>query len=280
MYEVVWQYDDSRNFDDERPATALEACQLLLQGNREFAGFFAQDPAPGATRRVVRLSRQNVGFGIKPGEAPHQEPFVAFLSCADARVPVELIFGQGVNDLFVVRVVGNVLGEASLGSLGYVVDKLSTVRLLAVMGHTGCGAVSAAVDAYLSPAGYMRIADNLQSLIGSLMASTRAAGLALEMVYGHDVAGRSGYRSALIETTVLLNAALSAAILAHNYQDRLSDQLQVVFGVYDLSRRTVGAPDESGEWQEGLVAPPATEEAFSAFGDRIARSRLVRELLD
>ncbi len=289
MHEVVWQYDETRSDDEERPATAREAHQLLLQGNQAFAGFFAPDqdadptdrPPRRPTRHVVRLSRRNLGLGSKPGEAPRQEPFAAFLSCADARVPVELIFGREVNDLFVVRVAGNVPGQECLGSLGFAVDKLNTVRLLAVMGHTGCGAVTAAVDAYLAPLGYMGIADNppLQSLISGLMASTRAAALALENGYGPDVARRHGYRAALIETTVFLNAALSAAILAHNYHDRLSDRLQVVFGVYDLGRRTVGAPDESGEWREGLSEPPITEEGFGAFGDRIARSRVVRELL-
>src|SRR5690606_4347633 len=126
---------------------------------------------------------------------------------ADARVPVELIFGQQANDLFVVRVAGNVLGDECLGSLGYAVDQLGTVRLLAVLGHTGCGAVTTAVDAYLNPVGYLGVAANfpLQAIVSKLMAPVRGAAAALAAVYGETVAARPGYRQALIETAVMLN---------------------------------------------------------------------------
>lgn len=283
MYEVVWQYDESSATSGERPSDAVEAHHLLLEGNREFARLLSNDHPEGETpRHIVRISRRNVGTGNMPGEAPGQEPFAAFLSCADARVPVELIFGREVNDLFVVRLAGNILGDECLGSLGYAVDKLKTVRLLAVMGHTGCGALTTAVDAYLAPAGYLGAAANypLQSIISSLMVPVRAAALTLANLYGRRIDGHPGYRQALIETSVILNAALSASVLAHNFHDELSEKLQVAFGVYDLSNRTVGVPDETGEWKQGLTNPPLTAEQISAFVNLAARSRQVREVLD
>jgi carbonic anhydrase len=254
-----------------------------VEGNRIFARFFAPHNTPGeTTRHIVRVSPQDVGVSGKPGEAPLQEPFAAFISCADARVPVELIFGQQANDLFVVRVAGNVLGSECLGSLDYAVDHLRTVRLVGVLGHTGCGAVTAAVDAYLSPAGYLGVAANfpLQTIVGSLMAPARSAAFALSSVYGEAVIARPGYRQALIEMTVILNAALAAAVLTHNFHASLSDRLQVAYGVYDLRNRSVGLPGPDGEWQAGLFQPPTDETGFEAFGRDLAESRMIQELLD
>ena len=288
MYEIVWQYDETAPYEDLKPADAAEARRILIEGNRAFARFFAphhdsDTPRRHPTRRVIRVSPQDVGISRTPGEAPPQVPFAAFLSCADARVPVELIFGQQANDLFVVRVAGNVLGSEILGSLDYAVDRLGTVRLLGVLGHTGCGAVTAAVDAFLTPAGYLGVAANfpLQSIVGSLMAPVRGAAFALEAAHGDQVVARPGYRQALIETSVILNAALSAAVLIHNFHDALGDRLQVSFGVYDLRHRVVGLPgdDSAGQWREGLFAPPTDQDGFDAFGRRIAASPFIASLL-
>ena len=80
------------------------------------------------------------------------------LGCADARVPVELLFAEGPNDLFVVRVAGNGLGDDVLGSLTYAVEHLtSSLRTIVVLGHSQCGAVSAAVDVHLQPGGYLGV---------------------------------------------------------------------------------------------------------------------------
>lgn len=285
MYEVVWQYDESAPFEDANPATTAEARQMLIDGNRAFARFFTPRRDGSTARRVVRVSPQDVGISVTPGEAPPQVPFAAFLSCADARVPVELIFNQQANDLFVVRVAGNVLGDEILGSLDYAVDHLGTVRLLGVLGHTGCGAVSAAVDAYLTPAGYLGVAANfpLQSIISSLMAPVRGGVFALVDTYGMQVDRMPGYRQALIEATVVLNTALSAAVLIHNFHDALGERLEINYGVYDLARRTVGLPDladRDNEWQEGLFKPPIDEAGFADLGRRLAQSRFIARLLE
>jgi len=284
MYEVIWQYDDTAPYEDPNPTSTAEARQLLIDGNRAFAHFFKPRRDGSTARRVVRVSPQDVGISATPGEAPPQVPFAAFLSCADARVPVELIFGQQANDLFVVRVAGNVLGDEILGSLDYAIDHLGTVRLLGVLGHTGCGAVTAAVDAYLTPAGYLGIAANfpLQSIISSLMAPVRGAVFALAAVHGEHADAWPAYRQALIEATVILNTALSAAVLVHNFHEALGDRLEINYGVYDLARRTVGLPDLTdfdNEWQEGLFRPPTDEAGFSDLGRRVAQSRYISNLL-
>src|SRR5262245_39541798 len=77
--------------------------------------------------------------------ADGQQPFAAVLGCSDSRVPVEVLFGQGPGQLFVVRVAGNVVAPTQLGSLEFAVRKLD-VRLLMVLGHSGCGAVDATLE--------------------------------------------------------------------------------------------------------------------------------------
>ena len=78
-----------------------------------------------------------------------QAPVAAILGCADSRVPVEMIFDQGPGDLFVVRVAGNVAGGAQLASLEFAIEQLG-VRVVVVLGHGGCGAVAATLDAIAS----------------------------------------------------------------------------------------------------------------------------------
>ena len=100
------------------------------------------------------------------------------LGCSDARVPIELIFDQSPNDLFVVRVAGNVLGVECLGSIDYAVANLGkSLKLVVVLGHTTCGAVSAAVDSYLAPKNYAEIAFThaLRSLVDRIQTAVRGA---------------------------------------------------------------------------------------------------------
>lgn len=105
--------------------------QALVQGNARFAAGTAQGPHRDTARRQELTADQH--------------PVAAILSCSDSRVPPELVFDQGLGDIFVVRTAGNVLDTASFGSLEYAVKHLH-VPLLVVMGHTGCGAVKAALS--------------------------------------------------------------------------------------------------------------------------------------
>ena len=113
-----------------RKAIADEALERLLAGNWHFvADARAYPDQTPAHRREL---------------ATGQHPFAAILGCADSRVPPEIIFDQGLGNLFSVRVAGNIVDDASLGSLEYAVQRLG-VPLIVVLGHSGCGAVQTAV---------------------------------------------------------------------------------------------------------------------------------------
>ena len=113
------------------PATADEALKRLLDGNQRFI----QGKITAANRDLERLK----------AVATKQAPFAAFLSCADSRVPVEIIFDQGFGDVFVVRVAGNVAGAEETASLEFGTLVLGA-KVLVVLGHSGCGAVKAALE--------------------------------------------------------------------------------------------------------------------------------------
>src|SRR6185312_15123878 len=110
-----------------------------------FRGSGAGDPL------VLPFDPMTFGVAMIDGTAVAQEPFALVLGCSDARVPTELVFHQDSNDLFVVRVAGNVLGIECLGSIDFAVARMKSIRLLTVLGHTNCGAVTSAVDMYLEP---------------------------------------------------------------------------------------------------------------------------------
>lgn len=110
------------------PAAALEK---LMAGNRRFVQHQPEYP----DQTSARLAEV----------AQAQHPFVAILSCADSRVPAEILFDQGIGDIFDVRIAGNIVTPESLGSLEYAVTLLNT-PLLMVLGHERCGAVTAAVQ--------------------------------------------------------------------------------------------------------------------------------------
>jgi carbonic anhydrase len=113
-------------------ATPDEALRALQEGNRRFA----QGQTTNPNRTLKRLQE----LGTK------QQPFAAILACADSRVPVEILFDQGFGDLFVARVAGNIATSELIGSLEYSSQILGS-KLVLVLGHTGCGAVSATMKA-------------------------------------------------------------------------------------------------------------------------------------
>ena len=270
--------------DDERPASARRARELLLEGNRWFVGLGDAPDARTARWHLVRLDAGDIGIGGEDDAAPAHTPFAAVLGCSDARVPAELVLGRAAGDLFVVRVAGNVPGTWSIGSIDFAVDKLETMRLLAVIGHTSCQAVGAAVDAYLAPASYLGLAAQLplRAIIDSLLPAVVCAQAAMGEVFGASVSGRSGYRNALVELSVILNSALTASVLRQTFAARLGETLDVVYGVYNLTNRVVGLPADTGggTWTPELAHPPAEEAEVVALGRDTAASRFIAGLLD
>jgi carbonic anhydrase len=116
---------------DQPGVAPAEAISKLKEGNRRYTSGNLQHPGQTTERRTEL--------------AKSQHPFAVILSCSDSRVPPEIVFDQGLGDLFVVRVAGNVINDDGLGSIEYAIDHLGT-RLIVVLGHQRCGAVKAAKE--------------------------------------------------------------------------------------------------------------------------------------
>jgi carbonic anhydrase len=112
--------------------SADNALRLLQEGHARYLEGKPRHPHQGRERRALTT-------------AQGQHPLAAVLTCSDSRVPVEIIFDQGIGDLFVVRVAGNIAAGSQIGSIEFAVDQLAT-PLVVVLGHTHCGAVGAVLD--------------------------------------------------------------------------------------------------------------------------------------
>lgn len=270
--EIVYRLEPER--ESRRPASADEARRVLQEGNERFANLRYRG-GDGDAREVILLDPRAVGLSDVEGEPPEQTPFAAVLGCADARVPVDLVFGQAVNDLFVVRVAGNVLAAECLGSIEFATSQLESVRLTIVLGHSGCGAVTAAVDAFSSPERYLAVAvsHGLRAIIDRLWPSVRLASLALSEA-DEDVDKRPHYRQALIETSVIVNAALTAMTLKREIG------CEVAFGIYDLLTGRVRVPGPDADEELGLSVPPGDPEELRSVATAAAASPFVRAILD
>jgi carbonic anhydrase len=281
MREIVWQIRDASGEARPHPADAATARARLEAGNDAFAELFG---GGDDSRRMVQLAPEELGIG-ESGHAPEQHPFASVLSCADARVPVEMLFSQRANDLFVVRVAGGVLGESAMGSLDYSVAHLPTVRLVVVLGHTRCGAVGVAVDTYLDPYSYVAMGDSrpLLALVHNLLGPVRLAAVTLEEVHGPKVGHRPGYSAALVDLAVVANAGVVATAIAARNARRaavVGRLVQTGFGVYDLVSRRVGVPGPGSEWVSGIQQPPATKVSFATHLREIAVGPHISHLLE
>jgi len=282
IVEITYRYGGSKRATRARPTDAEAARERLDQGSRTIAGLL-ETPLEdrGTIRRIIPVDPRDLGVESGQERAPEQHPYAAVLGCSDARVPIELIFNEGPNDLFVVRVAGNGLGGEVLGSLSYAVDHLGgSLKLIVVLGHSGCGAVSAAVDVVLNPQSYLVLAEKhaLRGILDRLLVVVHASAKRVAAVYGSDVTRRPGYRAALIEAAVVLNAALAAYTVQQQLGTQRQD-LRAVYGVYLLSKRQVWAPRHGSPECAGLAYPPADDAGFGDFGDRVVQSERIAALL-
>jgi carbonic anhydrase len=186
---------------DNAAPTAEQAWQRLKDGNERFA----------AGRPIAA----NVNAARRRHLTAGQHPFAIVLACADSRVPPEIVFNQGLGDLFVVRVAGNVSEPFVLGSIDYAVEHLH-VPLIVVLGHDKCGAV-AAVLAGTKPAG------NLGKLLDEVhLGDHRSA--------DHDAALAEGVENNVRHQANMLSQR------SHIIQEHVEQhKLKVVSGVYDLA---------------------------------------------
>jgi carbonic anhydrase len=258
-----------------RPSSSEAARRRLNEGNRTFAALLRGFPdQAGLIRHVVPVDPEELGLLADEAARPPQHPFAAILGCSDARVPVELIFGEGPNDLFVVRVAGNGLGADVLGSLKYAMDHLrGDLKLIVVLGHSGCGALTGAVDVFLDPSDYLSLATqhSLRNLLDRLLVVVQASAQKLVATFGSGIVGSPGYRKALIEAATVTNAALTAYSIQQELINRDAAEIQAVYGIYLIETREVWTPQAGA----GLSVPPADAAGFLALGEAIAKSKRI-----
>jgi carbonic anhydrase len=136
----------------------MEALNRLREGNRRFVAGAAARDLGQEHRRCREL-------------AGGQSPFAIVLGCSDSRVPAELIFDQGLGDLFVIRVAGNIVAPSLVGSVEYAADRFG-VRLVVVLGHSQCGAVIASLEERDRPS--ENRSPNLQSIVDRILPSLQS----------------------------------------------------------------------------------------------------------
>ncbi|HZB28057.1 MAG TPA: carbonic anhydrase [Gemmatimonadales bacterium] len=168
---------------------ALEALERLREGNRRFTS---------GVRSIDTLKTQTRLGDLVAG----QEPFAVILGCSDSRVPVEIVFDQGLGDLFVIRVAGNIVAPSQIGSVEFAAQRFGT-RLVVILGHTRCGAVQATLEELQQP--NTQPSRNLSSIVDRIRPSVEGL-LATELRHDHE---------ALAQQAILANVRVSANDLRH-----------------------------------------------------------------
>lgn len=169
--------------------SAREALERLREGNRRFvSGTRSSDALASQTRRSEL--------------AAGQEPFAIILGCSDSRVPAEIVFDQGLGDLFVIRVAGNIVAASQIGSVEFAAERFGT-RLVVVLGHSQCGAVLATLEELQQPTDNQ--SRNLRSIVDRVRPSVEAL-LSTELRHDAD---------ALVRHAVRANVRVSASHLQH-----------------------------------------------------------------
>jgi carbonic anhydrase len=167
---------------------ARESLEQLREGNRRFVDDVRKVDGSFSVRRAALVDRQ--------------APFAIVLGCSDSRVPAELVFDQGVGDLFVIRVAGNIVAPSQVGSVEFAATRFKT-RLVVVLGHSGCGAILATLEELRQPAASQSL--NLRSIVERVRPSVEPL---LESPLARD-------ETALIHHAVRANVRASANHLRH-----------------------------------------------------------------
>ncbi|MCV6638654.1 carbonic anhydrase [Candidatus Albibeggiatoa sp. nov. NOAA] len=193
--------------------TALEALARLKEGNQRFAS--------GNLRSRDILKTQEGRKQLLAGQAP----FAVVIGCSDSRVPVETIFDQGLGDLFVIRVAGNVVAPSQIGSVEFAAEQFGT-RLVVVLGHTHCGAVNATLQQLQKPVENQ--SRNLHSIVNRIRPSVESL---LETDLKHDP-------KALAKHAIRANVRVAASHLRYGSEilENMieTDELLVIGAEYSL----------------------------------------------
>jgi carbonic anhydrase len=284
--DYIYRFDPKNPSVKQHPPDAEAARRTLEDGNRMFSKWMEScrmaTPTMGTEPQyVVPCNGLEVGMVRTVGEMPRAAPFAVVVGCSDARVPTEMIFGQGFNDLFVIRVAGNVLGDECFGSVDYALNALSeSVKVVLVLGHSGCGAVTAATDAYLKPLSFWSKSrsNTLRGILQRIFVAVREGANALSTVWGPDAPNMPGYREALIETAVCVNTAQAAYDLHVEVERAGKWEIEVLYGVYNLFNHQVSMTHDitKGTYDAGthLAIAPTNPREFNTVAVQAARRML------
>jgi carbonic anhydrase len=198
--------------------TGAEALERLLEGNRRFG-------SAGEDSIASRTHRADLAAG--------QQPFAIILGCSDSRVPAEIIFDQGLGDLFVIRVAGNIVAPSQIGSVEFAAERYGT-KLVVVLGHSQCGAVLATLEELRRPGETQ--SRNLRSIVDRVRPSVESL-----------LDGSTVDDEALVRKAVRANVRVSANHLRHGSEvlERLieTNGLLVVGAEYSLETGLVDVFD-------------------------------------
>jgi carbonic anhydrase len=281
--DIIYRYNPRETAIRPLPSDSNTALLRLNEGNQNFAALVDHVKNVSGIQRVIPVDPRDLGLVSGSPEMPKQRPFAAILGCSDARVPVELIFNEGPNDLFVIRVAGNGLGTEVLGSLKYAVENLGgSLKLIVVLGHSGCGALTTAVDVFLNPREYLPLATkhSLRNILDRLILVVQTSARKLLAAFGPDVVLRPGYRKALIEASIVTNSAWAAYSIQQEFGVSDPTELRTVYGVYLLETREVWAPRLGDMEGVGLTTAPQDLGGFVELGEAIVQSRRIASYIN
>ncbi|SIO55605.1 Carbonic anhydrase [Singulisphaera sp. GP187] len=320
--ELIYSFDRSQlpkqpkqDPSRKKPDNADDAVKKLCKGNEKFADFIAQCKGHDKPRPVeVPLALREIGGIPKPSGFPAQLPFAAVLGCVDARAPVELLFTQGFDDLYISRIAGNTLGPDCSGSLHYSLLSFAALkpqkpkgptkptpsvdltkkplRLIVALGHSDCGAVTAAVltfaklkedlEEVTDPPKLFEL-EELLDLEGDYLPDDSVTGLLTRIHHpavaaaldalpvgslGTETGSTDLHIAALIDLAIYLNAAWSAnqiVSLVQQYDYADADvAVGVRYGVFDPRDCRVRAGSEN--YGDTKDASDSTDGLLKSFG--------------
>jgi len=281
--DIIYRYNPRETAIRPLPSDSNAALFRLEEGNKSFAALVDHVKEERGMQQVIPVDPHDLGLVSGSPEMAKQRPFAAILGCSDARVPVELVFNEGPNDLFVIRVAGNGLGTEVLGSLKYAMENLGgSLKLIVVLGHSGCGALTTAVDVFLNPGDYLPLATkhSLRNILDRLLLVVQTSARKLLAEFGTDVVLCPGYRKALIEASIVTNAALAAYSIQQEFGVSAPTELQTVYGVYLLETREVWVPHLGHLEGSRLAAAPRDLGGFVDLGQAIVQSRRIASYIN
>jgi carbonic anhydrase len=268
-----------------------EDASVYLQAGNDLISRFYQACRDGAYPDdahipVVEISASEArGEPVGDDGLPIQMPFALMLGCSDARVPTELLFGQEFNDIFNIRVAGNILADEGIGSLLYALRSFSpdpahpqgrSLKLAGVLGHRGCGAVKATVKTFQAgPTAAKIFGDPIGSIVARIAAPPLAiAAELLDEQLGAGASNHPKHFAKLVELVVYLNAGW----VSHNVQKWVANEgpetqerVGILYGVFDPTdwrvHRVPATPKHPAPPTFGL--PPRDEADLRELGREV-----------